>query len=203
MANIRVFNRESLHILEKANAILIRKTLLTESSLIVSWLTEESGFVRTAAKGARRPRSPFSGKLDLFYQCEISFARSRKGDLHALRETHVSNYRRGLQANYGRVLCASYFARLLELVCEPEAPAPELHDLLRRALDFLDTNDASELAVRHFEKETAKALGIFPGGKTPGISVLRQVLHREPEQRDPLMRHLRQQIGDDSSDKNR
>ncbi|MCB1099345.1 MAG: DNA repair protein RecO [Verrucomicrobiae bacterium] len=176
--------------MEKATAILLRRIPLTDTSFIVHWSTAEHGLVRTAARGARRPGSVYAGKLDLFYGAEITFARSRRGDLHALREIEVQDYRRGLQENYGRILCASYFARLLEMVAEPEAPMPELHDLLERAYGFLSENDASMRAVRHFEKEIAQHLGIYPGGKAPAIGAIRQLLHKEPEQRATLLRHL-------------
>jgi DNA repair protein RecO (recombination protein O) len=79
---------------ENAHGILIRRTLLSNTSLIVHWLTREHGIVRTAAKGARRPGSPFTGKLDLFYSADFSFVRSRRSDLHTLRELAV--LRRGL-----------------------------------------------------------------------------------------------------------
>ena len=181
------------NLLEKATAILLRRIPLTDTSLIVHLSTAEHGLVRTAARGARRPGSAYSGKLDLFYRAEITFTRSRRGDLHALREIDVHDYRRGLQENYGRILCASYFARLLEMVAEPEAPMPELHDLLERAYGFLSGNDASLVAVRHFEREVARNLGIFPSGKTPAIGALRQMLHKEPEQRAALLRHLVEQ----------
>src|SRR6187455_1028428 len=83
--------------MEKSSGILIRKTLLTDTSLIVHWCTREHGIIRTAAKGARRPGSPFAGKLDLFYSADLSWARSRRGDLHTLREAEVTNYRQGIQ----------------------------------------------------------------------------------------------------------
>lgn len=178
------------NLLEKATAILLRRLPLTDTSLIIHWSTEEHGLVRTAARGARRPGSAFAGKLDLFYAAEISFTRSRRSDLHSLREIEVQDYRRGLQQNYGRILCASYFARLLEMVAEPEAPMPELHDLLSRAFGFLSGNDVTIVAVRHFEREIARQLGIYPNGKTPAIGTLRQLLHKEPEQRSALLRHL-------------
>ena len=61
----------------------------SETSLIVTWLTERFGTVRTVARGARRPKSEFAGMLDLFYGADIAFSFSRKGDLHTLREVSV------------------------------------------------------------------------------------------------------------------
>ena len=57
--------------LETTAAILLRRIKLTESSLIVTWFTEAHGKLKTVAKGARRPRSPFAGRLDLFFAAEI------------------------------------------------------------------------------------------------------------------------------------
>src|ERR1700740_234103 len=71
-------------------AILLRKRKFSDTSLIVSWCTESLGCVQAVAKGARRAKSPFAGKLDLFFEAEISIVRSRKSDLHTLTEVVVS-----------------------------------------------------------------------------------------------------------------
>ena len=63
--------------METTAAILLRKRKLSDTSLIVSWCTESLGCIQTVAKGARRPKSPFAGKLDLFFEAEISIVRSR------------------------------------------------------------------------------------------------------------------------------
>ena len=67
---------------ERAEAIVLRVQPVTESSLLVLWFTREFGKLKTLAKGARRPKSPMRGRLDLFYQDEISFLRSLRSDLH-------------------------------------------------------------------------------------------------------------------------
>ena len=72
--------------LESASGIILRTRLLTETSLIVVWLTAEHGRLSTVAKGARRPKSSYLGKLDLFYEVNFSFHRSRRSELHTLRE---------------------------------------------------------------------------------------------------------------------
>ena len=38
------------------------------------------------AKGARRIKGPFQGKIDLFYRDEIVFLRSKRSDLHLLHD---------------------------------------------------------------------------------------------------------------------
>lgn len=185
----RLFRRP-LEMMEKAAGILIRKTPLTNTSLIVHWCTQEHGIIRTAAKGARRPGSPFSGKLDLFYSAEFTWARSRRGDLHALREAEVTHYRQGIQGDYLRVLAAAYFSMLIEQVAESDTPIAGLHGLLRRALDWLDTHQPTEKAVLFFEKEVAGDLGIHGEAGVSPIAAIRQVCHRIPEQREKLILRL-------------
>jgi len=176
--------------MEKADGILIRKTPLTNTSLIVHWVTREHGLIRTAAKAARRPGSPFAGKLDLFYSADLSWVRSRRGDLHALREAEVTHYRPGIQSDYLRVLAAAYFCTLIEQVAEGETPVGALHDLLRRALDWLDAHQPTEKAVLFFEKEVAADLGIHGEPGVSAIAAIRQAYHRVPGQREKLMLRL-------------
>jgi DNA repair protein RecO (recombination protein O) len=178
---------------EKGEGILIRKTLLTDTSLIVHWCTREHGIIRTAVKGARRPGSPFAGKLDLFYSAEIEWVRNRRGDLHTLREVSVLHFRHGIQQDYLRLLAAAYFSTLIGQVAEGETPVEGLYDLLRRALDWLHGNQPTRKAVLFFEREVARDLGIHGEEETTPIGAIGQLYHRIPEQREKLLLRL----GDD------
>ena len=51
--------------------------------MIVTWCTIDHGVLKTVAKGARRPKSQFSGKLDLFFEGEFEIIRSKKSDLQS------------------------------------------------------------------------------------------------------------------------
>lgn len=171
--------------METTPAILLRRTKLTDTSLIVTWLTEQHGRVKTVGKGARGAKSPFAGVLDLFFACEISYVRSRSTDLHSLREVRLVEPHAQLRFDYPRLALASYFAELLELVTEPEHPVPELYDLLQRALGYLNTHPASQRALTHFESEVAKALGIHHKSITSATAIAR-AYHRLPASRDTL-----------------
>ena len=170
-------------------AILIRLTRLSDTSLIVHWFTADHGLIKTVAKGARRPKSPFAGQLDLFFSGEISFQRARRGDLHGLREVFISHWREGLRKNYTATLLAAYCCQLLESAVEPEHPDPELHDLLGRALDHIDATAPSLKALRHFERELARLLGIARQPQPAEIS-LRDLLGSLPTSREALLERL-------------
>jgi DNA repair protein RecO (recombination protein O) len=147
--------------MEMTPAILLRRSRWSETSLIVTWLSERCGTLRTVARGARRPGSAFAGRLDLFYGAEISIQSSRSGDLHTLREVGgVTPFDAGRAGNAGFYL-ASYFAELSGLSAPPMHPAEEIYNLLGRGLAHLQVVPAGELALRHFERELCRILGIF------------------------------------------
>src|SRR5437764_6782908 len=117
--------------IETATGLVLRTRLLTETSLIVHWLTPELGRLATVAKAARRPKSPFRGKLDLFYLADFSFARSRRSELHTLREVSLRETHPALRQELGRVQQASHAAALVEQVTELETPLPEIFEMVQ------------------------------------------------------------------------
>jgi DNA repair protein RecO (recombination protein O) len=143
-------------------AILLRKRKFSDTSLIVSWCTESLGCIQTVAKGARRAKTPFAGKLDLFFESEISIVPSRKSTLHTLTEVVVRNPFAGIRENYLRTQAAAYFVELIEICTERDHHEPELYSLLRRAFGYLDKNDPNLRAVSHFETELARITGVHP-----------------------------------------
>lgn len=170
-------------------AIVIRLTRLTDSSLIIHWFTQDHGLVKTVAKGARRANSPFAGKLDLFFGGEISIVRARRGELHALREVVIKDWREGLRHHYSSTLLAAYFGQVLELAVELEHPEPELYGLLQRALDHVAAAAASLRALRHFEAELARMLGVAHATRAAELC-LQDALGSLPATRQVLVAQL-------------
>lgn len=175
--------------LDTTPAILLRKTRFSDTSLIITWFSLNCGKIKTIAKGALRPKSRFAGALDLFYACEISFSRSSKTDLHTLREASILESRENLRRDYRRVSLASYFVELLDLATEHDHPAPELFDLLSRALGFVESKIPTRRALLHFEAELARLLGIQQPGITPVMAIGREC-HQIPSARGALITTL-------------
>jgi DNA repair protein RecO len=176
--------------LETASAILINRSRLTETSLIVHWCAPEAGLFKTVAKGALQPKSHFAGRLDLFVTCEVVWVRSPKTDLHTLREVHLTDPRLQLRASYLRVLAATYFSKLVDLVAEKETPLGSIHELLRLSLDYLVDHEPSERLVHRFEARLCSELGLGDGQKG-AAALLHDVYHRPlPPQRKQLLEEL-------------
>ena len=116
--------------IETATGLVFRTRLLTETSLIVQWLTPNFGRVATVAKGARRAKSPFRGKLDLFYLADLSFSRSPRSELHTLREVSLRETHSALRQDLALLRQASYCAALIERATETDTPLPHVFDLM-------------------------------------------------------------------------
>ena len=179
--------------MESTAAILLRKRKLSDTSLIISWCTESLGCIQTAAKGARRAKSPFAGKLDLFYEAEIQIARSWKSNLHSLTEVALKNPFPGIRENLRRTQAASYFVELIELCTESDHHEPELFSLLRRAFAYLDKQDPDLRAVLHFETELARIAGVHDAKtlKSNPAMALANLFGRLPASRAELLKALK------------
>jgi DNA repair protein RecO (recombination protein O) len=175
---------------ESTTAILLRKRKLSDTSLIISWCSESLGCVQTVAKGARRAKSPFAGKLDLFFEVEIQIARSRKSNLHTLTEVALRNPFAGIRRNYLRTQTAAYFVELIELCTERDQHEPELFTLLQRAFAYLDANDSNARAISHFETELARIAGVHDAKMPDSALALANLFGRLPLSRATLLRAL-------------
>jgi DNA repair protein RecO (recombination protein O) len=147
---------------ESASGLILRTRPLTETSLIVHWLTPELGRVAMVAKGARRAKSPFAGKLDLFYAADFSFSRSRRSDLHNLREVKLLETHGAIREDIGKLQQAAYAANFLEQATETETPLPEIFELVRGFLKFLCEQKPSPQNIFALELKLLHTLGLAP-----------------------------------------
>jgi DNA repair protein RecO (recombination protein O) len=166
--------------IQSAAGLILRTLPLTETSLIVHWLTPDFGRVATVAKGAQRPQSPFLGKLDLFYVADFSFNRSRRSDLHVLREVGLRELHTALRQDLLSLRRATYAAALVEQTTETETPLPAIYDLMLGLLKHLCQAPAGPQTVFAFELKLLRELGLEPDwGKTrlsPGAKKISQIL---------------------------
>jgi DNA repair protein RecO (recombination protein O) len=152
---------------EHATGLVLRTYPLTETSLIVHWLTKEQGRIATVATGARRTKSSFRGKIDLFFLCDFLFARSRKSDLHTLREVTLLDAHPALRTDLSALQRISYAAALITQTTEADTPTSNFFELLCGLMD--NALQANPVAVLAFEIKLLHALGLAP---SPGETKL-------------------------------
>ncbi len=154
---------------ERTSGLVMRVRPLTDTSLVVHWLTPDLGRIATVAKGARQPKSPFAGKLDLCFEAEFSFVRSRRSELHALREVVVREPHAGIRADYGLLAQAAYAVAFIEQVTETETPLPEIHHVLAGFLTHLPVQPPRPRGVFAFELKILAASGLAPDAGASGL----------------------------------
>jgi len=156
--------------IQSATGLILRTLPLTETSLIVRWLTPDFGRIATVAKGARRRQSPFLGKLDLFYVADFSFSRSRSSDLHMLREVGLRELHTALREHLASLRQATYAAALVEQATEAETPLPAVYDLMVGLLKHLCQARVGPQTVFAFELKLLRELGLEPDWEKTRLS---------------------------------
>jgi DNA repair protein RecO (recombination protein O) len=166
--------------IETATGVILRTRPLTDTSLIVHWLTSDFGRLATVAKGARRSQSPFSGKLDLFYLADFSFQRSRRSELHTLREVYLQETHASLRKDLEYIQQASYCIALIEQTTELETPLPETFELMRGFLKHLTDHPPLPQMLFGFEIKLLSEQGLQPdmeGGRlSPDLKQILRIL---------------------------
>lgn len=155
---------------ESATGIVLRTRPLTETSLIIHWLTPHFGRIATVAKGARRPKSPFAGKLDLFYEADFSFSRSRSSELHNLREVRLRKTNGTLRDDILKLRQAAYAAEFIVQATEMETPLPAVYELFEQFLETLGGHEPSGQLVLAFELKMLRELGLEPDWSETSLS---------------------------------
>jgi DNA repair protein RecO (recombination protein O) len=147
---------------QRTTGLVLRIRPLTETSLIVQWLTTNMGRLATVAKGARRAKSPFGGQLDLFYLCDLSFAYSQRSDLHTLREVKLLETHAQLRCEISFLQQAAYCSALIEQTTETETSLPELFDNFATLLRLLPKQPVQPQTIFAFETKLLEELGLKP-----------------------------------------
>lgn len=170
--------------IETASGLVLRTRRLTETSLIIHWLTPDLGRIATVAKGALRPKSPFRGKIDLFYLADFSFVRSRHSELHTLREVSVQETYPAIRRELGRVQQASYAAALVEQVTEAETPLPDIFELAQGFLGALSEMSPEPHFIFAFELKLLAELGLEPNLERSRLTAGAREIVRVLKERD-------------------
>ncbi|RDB62349.1 DNA repair protein RecO [Gordonibacter sp. 28C] len=125
-----------------ARAIVLRKTKLGESDLIVTLLAEDGSQMRAVAKGARKPSSSFAARLELYSVVDVLCSKGRSLDI--VKEARIMASHERLRRDLEHAACAAPMAELLDRVTQAGLEGPRLFALTEAALDRLDKVDAAQ-----------------------------------------------------------
>ncbi|MBV8198012.1 MAG: DNA repair protein RecO [Candidatus Eremiobacteraeota bacterium] len=138
----------------------MRRRQLGEADRIVTLFTREHGKVEAVAKGVRRPRSHFAGRLEFANECNFEMHRGRTLDVIVAAEIVQAHWSRIVEPQ--RYAVASVVAELIDAFCEPELAMPELYDLTLGAIAAIATAQAPPELLPRFSLRLLDLLGLAP-----------------------------------------
>lgn len=145
-----------------ARAIVLRKTKLGESDLIVTLLAEDGAQLRAVAKGARKPQSTFAARLELYSVADVLCAKGRSLDI--VKEARLVESNERLRRDLEHAACAAPMAELLDRETQIGLENPKQFALTRAAfacLGGVDARLAPAVCAAHLLKALAFA-GLRP-----------------------------------------
>ncbi|MDX1945112.1 MAG: DNA repair protein RecO [Pirellulaceae bacterium] len=147
---------------EKTKAIVLRVVEFSETSCVVTLFTEHFGKVGALAKGARRPKGPFEGAIDLLAVIRIVFLRKSSEALDLLTEAKLERRFRSAERDLSRLYAGYYLAELLTELTDAGDPHPELFAAADETLSLLDTGGPVPETILRFELTALRLVGHFP-----------------------------------------
>ena len=141
-------------------AIVLRARPLGEADRIVTMFSREGGKVSAVAKGVRRAKSHFAGRLEFGNECDLTMHRGRSLDVIVTAEIACSSWQRLVEPD--RFSVASLVAELVDAFSEPDLALPEVYALLSGALAAIAASDAPRRLVPRFLLRLLSALGLEP-----------------------------------------
>jgi DNA repair protein RecO (recombination protein O) len=150
-----------------SDALILRTYKLGEADRIVVFLTKDRGKKRGVARGARRPRSRFTGALEPLTRAGVAYYERELRDL--VRINYVEPVRSAMAATgHGGDdgdLALGHMGYFAELIDEwaPEAHADErLYRLGASVVDALAEGAAVDRLARYFEFWLLRLQGVYP-----------------------------------------
>jgi DNA repair protein RecO (recombination protein O) len=122
--------------LYREQGVVLRTYRLGEADRIVVLMTQGEGKVRAVAKGVRKTKSRFGGRLEPFTHVDLSLYRGRELDI--VTQAEVVNPFRGVREDYDRVVAGSAMLEAIDQVAQEREAAVRVFLLLVRALRALD-----------------------------------------------------------------
>lgn len=143
----------------KAEAIVIRRASLGEADRLVTLYTRDRGKIATVAKGARKPKSRFAGRLELFTHLRALLAIGKTLDV--VSQIEVVEPHAGIRTDLQRIGHAAFIAEVTDRATADREAAPELFAALRSALWIVATGEA-ELAALWYAAQVLVLTGHGP-----------------------------------------
>ena len=155
--------------LHSGDALILRTYKLAEADRIVVFLTRDRGKKRGVAKGARRPRSRFTGALEPLTEVKVAYFEKEGRELVGIN--YAETVQSPLKLSGSALEHVGYFAELLDEWAQDADVDERLFRLGTSILDALIAGAPVAPVARYFEYWLLRLQGLYPeerGGLSEG-----------------------------------
>ncbi|MEO6835993.1 MAG: DNA repair protein RecO [Candidatus Tumulicola sp.] len=148
----------------KARGVVLRGRQLGEADRIFTLFTRERGKLDAVAKGVRRAKSHFAGRLEFGNECEFGMHRGRSLDVIVSAEILHAPWSKLVEPE--RYAVASLVAELMDAFCEPDLALPDAYELLTGMIEAVERSAQPRELLPRFSLRLLGVLGLAPPSDT-------------------------------------
>ncbi|MBA4729472.1 MAG: DNA repair protein RecO [Gammaproteobacteria bacterium] len=143
-------------VLNLQEAFVIHSKPYKETSLLVTFFGSVDGKISAIAKGAKRPKSRFSGNLEPFQLLQINF--TGRSELKTLTSVDTVNAYQDFRSNKN-LYSAFYINELISLMVKSNEDPTQLFLIYKNSLNEIKGTESIEICLRKFELNLLTVLG--------------------------------------------
>jgi DNA repair protein RecO (recombination protein O) len=140
--------------------IVLRSYPFGEADRVVVLLSPNHGKIRTVAKGVRKTKSRFGGRLEPFTHVDLVLYEGR--NLDTITQVAVLEPFPRLRASLDAVIAAGTMVEASDAVAQEDESSIRLFLLLQRGLKALEAGAASQDLITSFLLKLADVVGVAP-----------------------------------------
>lgn len=141
-------------------AIVLRSYPFGEADRVVVLLSPNNGKIRTVAKGIRKTKSRFGGRLEPFTHVDLVLYEGR--NLDTITQVAIIEPFQHLRTDLNAVIAAGTMVEAADAVAQEEESSMRLFLLLQRGLRALDADETGTDLITSYLLKLADVVGIAP-----------------------------------------
>ncbi|MFH1847890.1 MAG: DNA repair protein RecO, partial [Candidatus Omnitrophota bacterium] len=148
---------------QKAEAIVLKKRDLRETSVLLTLYSREFGKILGVMKGLRAQRiGQYSVSPQVFSVNEIVFYERSKKDIFTVSTCELKEYFSAIREDLKKTVYASYFVELADSLTPQGEDSRQMYDLLLNGITSLAGPYSEKRIARMFEIKLLSLLGVMP-----------------------------------------
>ena len=120
----------------RVRALVLKRTKLGETDVICTLLAEDGSQLKAVAKGARKPSSSFTSRLELFSCCDLLLVQGKSLDI--IKEARLVEGHTALRSRLELTEAASPMVELIERATLDALENKQLFPMTMKALSYLE-----------------------------------------------------------------